>query len=227
MAQPWNKKGDTATPFNKIHSSSFSLRQQMVELVQYSSIRTVARNWARSLRFLQPSISNSTFCGLPQIDRKTSLPHSDLAQLPGLTLTPRLDLVEGLDYVAISYCCQRTDISWFLEQKLPPILLTLDDQPLIHYTATDVLYRAARYASYKDVSNIWIDQYCINQEDLMDKLVGIQAMDLVYQNSSNPVILLETYIDDQAVLDVLASLLKGDMITADQIDSLEHFLDVL
>ena len=227
MEQNLHEKDDTSRPFYEIHPSSLSFRRQMVELARYSADRAVSRKWASRLRFLQLSSSNPSSGVLPQTPNKASLPYADLAHSLSLTLTPPLDIAKSLHYVAISYCFQRTDISWFVEQEFPQIPVTLDGRSLIQDPVTDVLYRAARYAWHKDVQYIWIDQYSISQEDPIDKAKGIQAMDLVYHNASHPVTLLEIYLDDQAQLDVLACLMTGDEIKADQIDALEYVLDIL
>ena len=221
-----HEKDDTSLPFDQIHISSLTLRQQMVELAHHSYIRTSSRNWAKSLRFLELIHSNRVSDHGPHL-----LQHSPSSQfdpaLFGLNLIPRLDLANRVNYVAISYCWQRPHITWFLEQNLPNIPVTQDSCLIAQPTPTDVLYRATRYALHKDLLYIWIDQYCISQEDPNDKLEGIQAMDIVYQNASHPVTLLESYIHEQAELDAFASLVTGTGTAPDQIEALERVLDML
>ena len=221
-----HEKDDSAVAFNQIHISSLSLRRQMVELAQYSSVRTSSRNWARCLRFLELTSPSRVSGSLPHHLKKSLSSQPNPAHL-SLNLTPRLDVADGMAYIAISYCWQRPDIAWFLEQNLPHVPVSQDGHLIPQHVVTDVLYRAARYASHKDLLYIWIDQYCISQEDPSDKLDGIQAMDIVYQNASHPVTLLESYIGDQAELDAFASLMTGTGVESDQVEALERVLEML
>ena len=49
----------------------------------------------------------------------------------------------------------------------------------------------------------------------------------MYQNASHPVTLLESYINDQAELDALTSLMTGTRVEPDQIEALERVLEML
>ena len=221
-------KDDTSKPFNKIHDSSERFLQQMVELVRYSSIRTTSREWAKNLRFLEiqqafgtrPSQPSSTAADSPFLEEAI---HGSL----GLTLTDRQPSSGSANYVAVSYCWYRPNIAWFMEQGLPSIPISKHGQSLGSTGPQDILYRASNYALRQGLKRIWIDQYCIDQEDPRDKQDGIQAMDLVYQLSSHPVAILESFVETQAQLEAFASLFTGDMLEVDRLDDLEQVLEHL
>lgn len=93
----------------------------------------------------------------------------------------------------------------------------------------DVLKRAIAYAAHENVNSIWIDQECINQNDSSDKERGIQVMDIVYQEASHPIAILETYFDTQAEVDSFCSIVDEDLypFQPSQIITLESILNSL
>ena len=92
---------------------------------------------------------------------------------------------------------------------------------------TDVLCRASAYALHHGIRNIWIDQYCIDQQDPADKQEGIQAMDIVYQFSSHPVAVLESFIEAQGELDALATIFSLEDFQIHQVQDLRKIVSRL
>lgn len=76
-----------------------------------------------------------------------------------------------------------------------------------------VLQRAIKFAEYRGCKYFWIDKECINQEDLIQKELAIQSMDLVYHSSDSPVALLPVCINDAECLTILVELLRGKFVT--------------
>ena len=92
---------------------------------------------------------------------------------------------------------------------------------------TDVLCRASAYALHHGIRHIWIDQYCIDQQDPIDKQEGIQAMDMVYQFASHPVAILESFVETQGELDALAAIFSLEDLRIHQIGDLREILSRL
>ena len=67
----------------------------------------------------------------------------------------------------------------------------------------EVMDRALRYAAGKELSFIWIDQECIEQDDPVEKELAIQSMHLVYRLSERPLGLLTARIFQQQHVDAL------------------------
>jgi Heterokaryon incompatibility protein (HET) len=71
------------------------------------------------------------------------------------------------------------------------------------------LHRAIAYAIAYKVPFIWIDQECIEQNDCLDKELGIHSMDIVYRRSDHPLGITDTFIVAQPEVDFFAALLIG------------------
>lgn len=93
----------------------------------------------------------------------------------------------------------------------------------------DVLYRSIAYAEAQNINAIWIDQECIDQSDPVEKEKAIQEMDMVYENSSYPIAVLEFGFQTQTELDVFASICDEIHYTFNpsQIEVLESVLIAL
>lgn len=206
----WANKDDTAQPFNEIHSTSEKMRQQMIEISDYRTDRRAARLWVENMRFLVQDCNEGDRdlqdC-LHSITEVNSLPRTKLTRPPTLSVKTRKLLEKPSSYVALSYSWNREFVDWFPIQDS----VVICDENLLRresYSPSEVLFRALAYAAHKNVHAIWIDQDCINQKDPSDKEHGIQAMDIVYQEASHPIAVLETYLETQAEVDSLFSLLE-------------------
>ena len=197
----------------------------MVDIAKYASPRTREQEWAKHLRFLEiDSREDSTRSNYldstsgaswrPSVHQYLSLSLRERSQS---TITPR--------YVAISYCWYRPNVSWFTDREMPDIIVvTANGKVNKSPEPVDVLHRASAYALRHGMNRIWIDQYCIDQADQLDKQVGIQAMDNVYQHSSHPIAILESFIETQDQLNALAKLFTGKELQVHEIEDLEETL---
>ncbi|MCJ1329287.1 hypothetical protein MMC10_005966 [Thelotrema lepadinum] len=202
-------KDDSSKPINKIHTSPKAFRDQMVQIAAHAYARTTSRKWAAHLRFLEIQSSAKE-----ERDSKA------------LVLRDKAD-VTSHSYVAVSYCWDRSGAAWFSEQTPSKLSIFESSSSLREVSGSDVLCRAVKFAHHHGCENIWMDQYCIDQNDPVDKQDGIQAMDIVYQASQHPVAILESYVDTQEKVDALATLFTGEMIAMDHLEELEEVLEIL
>lgn len=235
-------KDDTARTFGDIHLSSEKMRHQMIEISQYGSRRTAARQWMDNMRFIvidsrwseggknrEEQLSNNSQADEFASPKPFNASAGSKPTRPAsLAMKNRKSLADSSSYVAVSYCWNREYVDWFPDQDSP--LIIGEDRKLRRSTSpTDVLIRAIAYAAHENVGSIWIDQECINQDNPFDKEYGIQAMDIVYQEASHPIAVLETYFDTQAEVDTFASLGddKAFPFQPCQIEVLNDILDSL
>lgn len=182
----------------------------MIDVAEYSSTRSRAKDWFSTMRVLVLE---------DPVDKTTS----SIQSLPAgtgsfisaninpsarhLRLQNRQTLTNPSAYVAVSYCWSRKYVDWFTERDNPSIQIVRENSNIqSSSTPPDVLHRAIAFASDHHLNAIWIDQECILQEDTQDKEDGIQAMDIVYQESSHPVAIIEFGFQTQEEVDVFASI---------------------
>lgn len=232
-------KDDTARAFCDIHTTSEKMRRQMIEIASYCSPRITARQWIENMCFIvmdwfegsegfKEQINDN-----PKADEHRSFKPvnafmgSKFTQLPGLKIENRESLADPSSYVAVSYCWNREQVEWYPDQG--PLVISERNSLRRTKTPNDVLKRAIAYAAHENVNSIWIDQECINQDDPVDKERGIQAMDIVYQEASHPIAILETYFDTQAEVDSFCSIVHDDAYPfhPSQLQALESILDSL
>ena len=165
-------------------------------------------------------ISRPPMIGIPSRSacscrRKPCFPTEGLSKLQITTKDPP-ELAGCKHYVAISYC-------WMSVEGSTPQYLVQTAKGLRNNAApSEILTRAIAFAAYHDLSLVWIDQECIDQEDREDKEQGIQSMDLVYQQASHAVALLNLRITSQAHVDALSKLVQGEDFTPSELlDALE------
>lgn len=237
--QSSNRVNDINRGFRDIFPSQESMRQQMVEIAKHSSHRSQAQYWVSKMRFLIKHQSKDTVIPYHQssvigsVTAPTAFPaSSSSATSPSgtvLKLADRSILTDPTAYVAVSYCWSREDAEWFTRHIEAPIEVLTDDNGKRPSTVPpDFLHRSVAYATHRDINAIWIDQESINQNDPIDKENGIQAMDIVYQDSRYPIAVLEFFFQTQIEVDVFTSVIS-DMLDFDpgQIESLEDVLSSL
>lgn len=124
-------------------------------------------------------------------------------------------------YVAVSYCGPQPDDSQ--PSPLPAYQLFAGTDQKSNDCRNEVLERSTKFAGSLELSAVWIDQQCINQEDREDKESGIQSMDLVYEIAQVSVGLLSLTIEEQLFLDFL----DVDRFNSFQFESREQLTDLL
>lgn len=220
------RANDIDQSFCTIFSSGKDLREVMVDIAKHSGSRNKAQDWARSLRFLMipQSRDDESLCN------KLPIGVVSTATSPSQTLLRignQSSLADPADYIAVSYCWERSNVEWFTDGIEQPIEVHEADIGKRPSTVPlDVLHRSVSYAKHRNINAIWIDQECLNQKDDIEKENCIQAMDIVYQNSRQPIAVLQYCFETQIELDVFSSLLGevNEAFTPDQIEVLYEVL---
>jgi hypothetical protein len=121
-----------------------------------------------------------------------------------LRLTNPGELESCNHYVAVSYCWQQSRVP--PESKTPdPQFVIMEGNTLrMSRVSRDIIRRAIDFGRESDCRLIWIDQECIDQDDLQDKALHIQAMHLIFRRAQYVVAILNNGLADQWELDVLA-----------------------
>ncbi|CZT24826.1 uncharacterized protein RCC_10554 [Ramularia collo-cygni] len=141
-----------------------------------------------------------------------------------LWVTHRDDAPSCPHFVAVSYCWPQPSETikppagfYSLSSKLGK---KKSDAP------DEVIERALKFANHMQLSAIWVDQECIDQNDREDKESGIQSMDLVYENAQVSLGLMSIVAQEQKQLDFLNSerLLQAWKANAITNDDIWHFL---
>ena len=218
-----DEKDDASKPINKIHASSELFREQMLQIAQHSYVRTASRSWASNLRLLEARRNHGSLKNSSLSPKAEAI--SFEYKLGDLALRDKYDTTQT-HYAAVSYCWDRSGTSWFSERNISGTSI-FENGNIKAYTSSDVVYRAMQFARHHGCKHIWMDQYCIDQDDHHDKQDGIQAMDLVYQLSKYPVAILESYVDSQSRIDALGSLFTGEMDETSCLNDLEDVLKLL
>ena len=123
--------------------------------------------------------------------QKRRFPREGLSKLRVTTKSPA-ELPGCNHYVAISYC-------WKVQTEMKPQYAVQTEKGMRNNKArSDILSRAIKFAAYHGIRLIWIDQECIDQDDREDKEEGIQSMDLVYQQATHALALLDARITSEA-----------------------------
>ena len=96
----------------------------------------------------------------------------------------RLDAEHGVEpqgFLALSYCCP--DGSW----TRAPVCreASIPEFPLSSHM------RVALFKEFGNREGVWIDQLCIAQHDLKEKMIAIGAMDVVYRSTRSIIVALE------------------------------------
>lgn len=197
---------DTNRRFDNIFSTPEEMRQQMIDIAKYGSTRSRAKDWVRNMRVLvleDPVLPLET----EESDKNLLINKITGNNAKYLKLQSRQTLTKPSAYVAVSYCWNRNYVDWFTDRDNPSVQIVLEDSSIKpSNTPPDVLHRAIAFASVHSLNAIWIDQECIIQEDDQDKNDGIQAMDIVYQESSLPVAIAEFSFQTQGEIDIFVAI---------------------
>jgi len=240
-------KNDLHKTFGEIFNDDIAaLRNQFIEIQQYKTIRDESLAWARKLRFLD--ISNVP--DLTQLSEERDVwSHKyneqgrrieTRAERPKLTI-PIVEEDEDDDeppkYLAVSwkwigrgetipYGCDYTQaFRYYIERP---------DSTTAHVSSFPDRYldRVIRVAQSHGITKIWVDTECIYQREEdkathpRDKELGVQVMDLVYEDATLAVGLLTTGLMHQEEVDILASLLSGAVFVGGETKSVTLQPDV-
>jgi hypothetical protein len=225
-------KSDLHRTFGEIFNDDISaFRNQLVEIQRYRTDRDESIEWARRLRFLDIS-------GVPDLDalieeRKSSRPyHRELGYYMELPPSRRpklsIPIVEEDDdddeppiYLAVSWkWLNRADSvsdCWGVRQSFRYYIQRPGSSAHVSSFPDRYMDRVIRVAQSHGITKIWIDIECIYQKDgdeaayPRDRELGVQVMDLVYEDAKLGIGLTTTELLDQEEVDMLAGLLSGDI----------------
>ena len=220
---------DTSTAIGAGFASREEMRQAMVGIAEHTLDRGSQLDWANHLRFLTPRSSSVDLEQLntPADKLEDASPlHSDSDEdsqtdcscnyfgtepfkrnQRTIHLTQPMDLPECVHYVAVSYCWASSAEAVYHGK---PFSVSQNGKSVrAPYCPSSLLQRSIEFARYKDISLVWIDQECVDQSNILDKEVGIQSMDLVYQRAAYSLAVLETCIVEQHHLDALGHLAEN------------------
>lgn len=125
----------------------------------------------------------------------------------------RFDALVRSDYVAVSWTWE---VSKDFEDHTAGGHLVEDaDGQLQQSQVRDRIFdRIRRYVDAQEdgLKYVWLDRHCICQEPGEEKNRGMQAMDLVYGHSDHPIALLARPIASREELDLLADIVRGNLV---------------
>jgi hypothetical protein len=227
---------DVHVPFSAACGSRDILRKKL-QLTTYCQDRTFEpENVIRRLRFLSIPIAahgplpatttpaaakTCTKCAkYPSFDTGRNVSDSNTSsQICTLRLTNPGDLESCNHYVAVSYC-------WQQPQNLPgdktfrPEYTILDGNKKRESRAPpNIIQRAIEFAIFKGYHLVWIDQECIDQDDVQDKLLHVQAMHLIYRQACDVVAVINSVLSNQVQADILEC---GSYSTIEELYGLGH-----
>ena len=188
---------DTNGPYGQPRlTAEAPIGKEMLEVRQYTLDQAVTRKWASNLRFIAlKSLRENAYLPFPM---------PGVESVYELWLTEPDEFPANTDYVAVSYCWQRKEeISKYTVKDARSSRLRPVKAP------NEVLDRAIHFAAYHSMRFIWIDQVCIDQEDRNDKELGIQSMDLVFQQAKYTAGVLSVSINELRHAEALDTLRKA------------------
>ncbi|KAF2820552.1 hypothetical protein CC86DRAFT_114775 [Ophiobolus disseminans] len=225
-------KNDLHKTFGEIFKDDISaLLKQLVEIQQYQNHRNESLEWALKLRFLDISRAPN----LARVSRERDIwsvnygtdgePIQTRADRPKLSIpiVEEDDSDEPPVYMAVSWkwvgraenvpfgCNHNDSFRYYIRRpgsRSRPHATSFPDKHMD---------RVIQVAQSQGITKIWIDTECIYQRDgdgdmyPRDKELGVQVMDLVYEDGKMSVGLLTTPLIHQGEVDTLASLLNGDI----------------
>ncbi|KAI3320097.1 heterokaryon incompatibility protein-domain-containing protein [Xylariaceae sp. AK1471] len=218
---------DTAEPLGQIRDSnatSESIVSAVLDIQRHAITRS---NWIKSLECLYLATDRD---GEPtgkrqRLDNGDSVASSYTPELLRRTyLDPVSDPERGREYVAISYTwdfseeeeesCQSFG-GYFIESRKT-------GEPAQPSDVRDSVWqRVLHYAEHVKCETIWIDRECVDQDNAREKETAIQNMHLVYSLSRRPIALLTHVVETAEELDLLVSLLLGDIRAEEEAATLE------
>lgn len=241
---------DTDSSLGTIEPSSDAFKDSLAAIATYRRDRTSEAQWAQRLGLLTPMLEHPPLrsgahsgriadCSDENNLASTRSPESDQSSLDTTTcvcdgmprfnrndkrlrLTRQGEVEDCVHYLAVSYCLDSTVCADYNGQ---PYSVGTEAGTRSPRCPPALLERAIAYADYLGYSFVWIDQECIEQDNVDDRQRGIHSMDLVYQGAAKSVAVLETEIQEQRMIDALECLCEADDLDenslCDLLDTLE------
>ncbi|KAI1157196.1 heterokaryon incompatibility protein-domain-containing protein [Nemania diffusa] len=211
---------DTAEPLGQIRDSIATPEESIVSAVLGIQRHAITRNnWIKSLECLCLATDRDA----EPTGKRRRLDNGESAAsfytpktLRRTYLDPVSDPERGREYVAVSYTWEFSEEEeeqescqsfggYFIESRKTR-------EPAQPSNVRDVVWeRVLHYAEHVKFDTVWIDRECVDQENTKEKEAAIQNMHLVYSLSRKPIALLTHVIQTAAELDLIVSLLLGDL----------------
>ncbi|KAK4108119.1 hypothetical protein N656DRAFT_718884 [Canariomyces notabilis] len=132
-----------------------------------------------------------------------------------------IDAFQEKDYLALSYTWEPSEFEDCTKGAYS--VQTRNGQDFYPALVRNcVLDRAIAYMQHFGLGLLWIDRHCVKQRECKDRACdheeceekrdAVQAMDFVYRLSRQPVALLGRPISSEDELDLLAKILKGELV---------------
>ncbi|KAK5624462.1 hypothetical protein RRF57_000178 [Xylaria bambusicola] len=211
---------DTAEPLGQIRDSNKASEKSIVSAVLDIQRHAITRsNWIKSLEclYLATDRDDEPTSKRQRLANGESVASFYTPELLRRTyLDPVSDPERGREYVAVSYTWEfskkeeeqdscRSFGGYYIESRKTGELA----QPS---NVRDVVWeRVLRYARHVKCDAIWVDRECVDQDNAKEKETAIQNMHLVYSLSRRPIALLTHVIQTAEELDLIVSLLFGDL----------------
>jgi len=215
---------ESMTSTAKFLHSANGLHAQLGEIQKHRVSRSHIIGWADDLRFVTwdsqaplkqqasattPSHPKDLFechCGWSELASFSTLSGNEGCACSGLsnprdTVSQKFRTVNApgcRHFIAISYRWRYSDNS---QGSAELVKTKYNDQS--RSALHNVLDRSARFAEHHGYRLLWVDQVGIEQGNDVDKAIGIQAMDLVYEKAALCLALLEYEVTSQEQMDDL------------------------
>ncbi|KAH7309931.1 hypothetical protein BKA65DRAFT_485158 [Rhexocercosporidium sp. MPI-PUGE-AT-0058] len=194
-------KDDSHIPFGKIADGDIF---RHIEQAQQSMLHeSASSSWSQNLFF----VVNPDAIGPSDFDLDLIRP----------------DTESNEPYIAVSYCWSGHHDS----STAAPLRIRIPqkDKPGSFYirevrAQSAVIRGSVEFAAAKAVKRIWIDQECIDQDDVEVKQQAIQSMHLIYQQATHTLVLLDRHVQSLEDIQVLPEILNRDMLNLDMYDDL-------
>ncbi|KAI1341482.1 hypothetical protein F5Y15DRAFT_406490 [Xylariaceae sp. FL0016] len=212
---------DTAEPLGQIrcsidshpHAATNNIISAVLDIQQHAVTR---ESWIKSLEclYLDTDESSEPSGRRRRGNHGRGIATADNRLLRRTYLNPVSDALGGRDYIAVSYTWDLSEEekgehastcgNYHIESRRGEWSLPSEVRDL-------VWERVLRFSEHVKCKNIWIDRECVEQDDEAEQETAIQNMHLVYSLSKRPVAVLSRTIKTAEELDLLISLMLGDV----------------
>ena len=246
----WRPLLETISIHEQSQRTATGLKKQLEQIQKYRIKRDNITDWASNLRFLTGPTPNVGLdktmnprptkqmcaCACFSWEESTERGQEILpaccscasAASPFLLDSKEFRLIQETPnchhYIAVSY-------RWWANNADSAVLEGAQDseaQNAANHLST-VIDRAVKFSLHHSYQLVWIDQKCIMQDNMADKTIGVQAMDLVYENASLCLAVLQCEITSQEqigalakAMDVSIQLIKNEKEWRKWIEYLDH-----
>lgn len=222
----WRSPIENISMHEKFQRSVAGITKQLEQIQKYRINRDNITDWASNLRFLTgpiPSVRpdnimnprpTKQMCNCTCVSWKRSAGREKeilpafcscaSAASPFLPDSTEFRLIQETPnchhYIAVSYRWWANNADSVIVQGAQ----NSEAQEAADHLST-IMDCAFKFSLHHGYQLVWIDQKCIMQDDMEDKTKGVQTMDLVYENASLCLAVLQCQITSQEQISALAN----------------------